>query len=114
MLYMILIKASIRSEMKLIPQKDLLIQMDAYNDMIEQAGIKIMAKGLHPTSDAIRISFLHNEKIIKKGPFLPESEQLAGFFIIDVNHEDEAVDWFHKVPDPIGENQGLIELRKIY
>ncbi len=114
MMYMIIVKASNLSEQEKAPSKELMLQMDLYNDLLEDAGVKIMAKGLHPTKEAIRISFVEGNKLMTKGPFHPSSEQIAGFFLINVNSEEEAMRWFDKAPDPIGNNQGVIELRKVY
>ncbi len=114
MLYMIIVKASNLSESETAPSKELMSQMDLYNDLLENAGIKIMAKGLHPTKEAKRISFIDGKKYMTQGPFLPATEQIAGFFLIDVKSEEEAMLWFDKAPDPIGSHQGVIELRKVY
>jgi hypothetical protein len=116
MLYMILVKASQHSEKKTMPSLNLMKQMDDYNDAIEQAGVKVMAKGLLPTESAYRIQFddASRPSPLMKGPFTPSSEQVSGFFLIEVPSEEDALAWFSKVPDPIGDGQGLIELRKVY
>lgn len=116
MLYMILIKASTLSENKHIPTKKLMVEMDTYNEQLETSGIKVMAKGLYPTSHAYRIHFDENSqpKKLIKGPFFPSEDQLAGFFLIEVQTEEDALHWFKKVPDPIGDGQGRIELRRVY
>jgi hypothetical protein len=114
MLYTIFIKASTTSEKELAPNKDLMNQMDQYNDLLQEVGVRVLAKGLYPTKNAIRIQFKDKKKIESKGPFLPTSEQVSGFFLIEVENEEEAVKLFRMCPDPIGNNEGLIELRKIY
>ena len=116
MLYMIVIKSSKFSESLKHPNIGLSEQMDRYNDEIEEAGIKVMAKGLHPTTHAFRLTFNEESKPneVYKGPFEPSHEQIAGFFIIDVISDEDALYWFKKVPDPIGYGSGFIELRKIY
>lgn len=116
MLYMILIKASTLSEQQHTPSKTLMQEMDTYNDQLEASGIKVMAKGLYPTSHAYRVHFDENSQPqqLVKGPFLPSEDQLAGFFLIEVQTEEDALHWFKKVPDPIGEGQGSIELRRVY
>lgn len=90
MLYMILIKASSLSERQYSIPKTLMLKMDAYNDFIEAAGVKVMAIGLHPTLDAYRMQFDENSipQALVKGPFLPSEEQLAGFFLIEVATEE--------------------------
>ena len=114
MLYTILIKASSISEQALEPSKDLMIQMDQYNDLLEKEGAKVLAKGLHPTKSAFRIQFKDGNKMESNRPFLPTNEQISGFFLIEVKSDEEAISLFRKCPDPIGNNEGLIELRKVY
>jgi len=114
MLYTILIKASSISEQALAPSKDLINQMDLYNDLLEKEGARVLAKGLHPTKSAFRIQFKDGKKIESNGPFLPTNEQVSGFFLIEVESDENALSLFRKCPDPIGNNEGRIELRKVY
>jgi len=116
MLYMILIKGSDQSENKYKPEGELMKAMDNFNDVIEASDVKVMAKGLLPTSEGYRIQFdqSHQPTSMIKGPFKPSKDQLAGFFLIEVKSEEEALNWFKQVPDPIGYGSGLIELRKVY
>lgn len=111
--YLILIKGSKIAEQELNASKELQLQMNYFNDQLESAKVKVMAKGLYPTSEATRIRYIDGAKEIVKGPFFPESEQVEGFFILSLAGDEEAMEWFMKVPDPIGHNQGLVELRKI-
>jgi hypothetical protein len=116
MLYMIIIKGSEQSEKTLRPEGNLMKAMDDFNDLLEASNVKVMAKGLHPTSEGYRIQYdiTHKPSTPIKGPFEPSKDQIAGFFLIEVNSEEEALTWFKQVPDPIGYGSGLIELRKVY
>ena len=115
MLYMILIKASQNAEDKMMPNPELMRQMDEYNDELEEAGVRVMAKGLHPSKEGLRIHFSESgEKTVEEGPFLPVKDVIAGFFLIEVSSKEEALHWFHKVPDPQGFGEGSIELREVY
>ena len=116
MLYMIIIKASKNSENGKLPKPELIAAMDAYNDALIEAGIRVMAKGLHPTKEAIRFSYpIPDEKPVKTyGPFPDPSNLIAGFFLIDVKSKEEALYWAERVPDPQGDGEGQIELREVY
>lgn len=115
MQYMIIIKGSTTAEEKKDVSQELRVKMDLFNDALDEAGIKILAKGLHPTKDAIRIHFQEDgKKVYSKGPFYPYEDQIEGLFLIEVQSDEEAYNWFQQVPDPIGSGQGLIELRKVY
>lgn len=116
MLFMILVKSSKNSENEDRPSKELMKQMDLYNEELDAAGVKVMAKGLRPSSIGVRISFLkENEKpVITKGPFENPRDIIAGFFLIDVKDYDEALKWALRAPDPQGYGEGEIELRQLY
>lgn len=116
MLFMMIVKASKNSEGSNMPHKTLMKAMDDYNDELIQAGVRVMAKGLHPSSNGLRISFLNpgEKPIITEGPFPNINELVAGFFLIDVKSKEEAVHWAMKAPDPQGDGEGQIELRQVY
>ena len=115
MQYMIIIKGTTIAEEKKDVSQELRVKMDLFNDALDEAGIKTLAKGLHPTKYAIRIHFQEDgTKVFSKGPFYPYEDQIEGFFLIEVQSDEEAYYWFQQVLDPIGSGQGLIELRKVY
>lgn len=116
MLYMMIVKASSNSEGANIPNKELMLKMDEYNDELIAAGVRVMAKGLHPSSEGYRLSFPieQNETILTAGPFKPEKDVVAGLFLIEVSSHEEAMKWFLKVPDPQGNGEGQVELRQVY
>lgn len=116
MLFMMIVKASKKAEAAKKPNLKLQKQMDDYNEALLKAGIRVMAKGLHPDKEGMRLSFLTPGKPprLTHGPFKNTHELIAGFFIIEVASKQEAVDWFLKVPDPQGFGEGQVELREIY
>ncbi len=116
MLYIIIVKGSQRSEADLYPSQELMEAMDRYNEDLEAAGVRVMAKGLHPSSTGIRIAFeTPGEKpVVTRGPFHPAEEIMAGCIIIDVASEEDAIDWAMRMPDPMGHGEGRLELRKIH
>ncbi len=116
MLFMIVVKASKNSEAGNFPSLELREAMTKYNEELVRAGVRIMAKGLHPSSNGIRISYpKHGEKpVITEGPFTETNELIAGFILIDVKSREEAIDWAMRMPDPQGNGEGQIELRQVF
>ena len=57
MLFMLLVKASKNSEAGHLPPADLMQAMTRFNEELVQAGVRIMARGLHPSSNALRITY---------------------------------------------------------
>lgn len=75
-----------------------------------------MAKGLHPSSNGIRLSFPKpgDTPIVTEGPFAESNKLVAGFILIDVKSREEAIEWAMRMPDPQGHGEGQIELRQVF
>lgn len=88
--------------------------MTKYNEELVKAGVRVMAKGLHPSSDGVRISFPkpEEEPVITEGPFAQTNELIAGCILIDEKSKEEAIEWAMRMPDPQGYGEGQIELRQ--
>ncbi|WP_462411514.1 YciI family protein [Neobacillus sp. Marseille-QA0830] len=116
MLFMLIVKASKNSEAGNLPSSELIEAMSKYNEALVEAGVRVMAKGLHPSSNGIRLSFPKpgEKPMVTDGPF-PESKDLvAGFILIDVKSREEAIGWAMRMPDPQGHGEGQIELRQVF
>lgn len=115
MLFMLIVKASKNSEAGNLPSKELMDAMDKYNEDLVKAGIRVMAKGLHPSSNGMRISYPipGGEPVISEGPFI-EDNLVAGFILIEVSSREEAIKWATRMPDPQGFGEGQIELRQVF
>ena len=113
---MLIVKASKNSEASNLPSPELMEAMDKYNEELVKAGVRVMAKGLHPSSNGMRISFPHTGErpIVTEGPFTQSQELIAGFILIDVNSREEAIQWAMRMPDPQGHGEGQIELRQVF
>ena len=116
MLFMLIVKASKNSEGANLPNPKLMDQMTQFNKDLIKAGVRVMAKGLHPSSNGLRISYLEEgeKPIVTEGPFPDTRELIAGFILIDVKSKEEAVEWALKMPDPQGFGEGQIELRQVF
>jgi hypothetical protein len=116
LLYMLIVKASKNSEAGNLPIPELMEAMDRYNEDFVKAGVRVMAKGLHPSSNGIRLSFpKQGEKpVVTEGPFMETKELIAGFILIDVKSREEAIKWAVRMPDPQGYGEGQIELRQVF
>jgi len=116
MLFMLIVKASHNSEAGNLPSEELMEQMSEFNQALVKAGVRVMAKGLHPSSKGVRIFYPieGGEPEVEGGPFENPSEIIAGFILIDVASEDEAIKWAMRMPDPQGFGEGQIELRQVF
>jgi hypothetical protein len=115
MLFMMIVKASKNSEVGNLPSPELMEAMTKYNQDLVEAGVRVMAKGLHPSSNGIRVSYPEpgGTPVVTEGPF-DTDELVAGFFLIDVKSREEAIEWAMRVPDPQGDGEGQVELRQVF
>ena len=116
MLFMLIVKTSKNSEAGNLPSVELRKAMSAFNEELEKAGVRVMAKGLHPSSNGMRISYPEpgGKPVVTEGPFSETSELIAGFILINVKSREEAVEWAMRMPDPQGHGEGQIELRQVF
>jgi len=116
MLFMLIVKATKNSEEGKLPSTEHMEAMTSYNDALVKAGVRVMAKGLHPSSNGMRIAFsVPGEKpVVTYGPFTDSNDLDAGFILIDVANKEEAIKWAMKMPDPQGFGDGVIELRQVF
>jgi hypothetical protein len=108
---MVLIKATEASEAGNLPSQELLAAMGKYNEELVDAGVLQGGEGLHPTSTAIRIKFVGDQRQRTGGPFPNPSEQVAGFWLWKVDSMEEAVHWIERAPF---DSDTTVELRRIF
>jgi hypothetical protein len=64
-----------------------------------EAGVLVVSEGLADPQLARWVSARDGETIASDGPFAEVKEHLAGFYLIEVDGLDEAIEWAAKVPD---------------
>ena len=80
------------------PSEELLAAMGSYNDELKEAGVLIDLAGLLPSAEGRRVRFAEGNRTVIDGPF-PESKALiAGYWILQVQSMDEAVEWAKRAP----------------
>jgi len=71
--------------------------IDALNDEMQAAGVRIFVGGLHPASSAKSLRVRPDGKVlITDGPYLETKEHVGGFWVLEVSDLDEALVWGHK------------------
>lgn len=63
------------------------------NDEMQAAGIWVFAGGLHPPSTATVVRSQNGQVTTTDGPYVETKEQLGGFWIIEVDDLDAALEW---------------------
>lgn len=110
MRFLIIRKADADTEAGVMPTEQQIADMMAYNEQLANAGVLLDGQGLHPSSNASRITFRDGEPTIVDGPFSEAKEIIAGFTIIEVKSREEALEWVKRWPEPNVE----LELRQLF
>ena len=80
-----------------------------YTRNLMQSGVLVSGASLQPTTTATTVRQAGGAATVIDGPFAESKEQLAGYYLIDVDDLDAALDWAKKVP--LGD--GSIEVRPV-
>jgi hypothetical protein len=116
MRFMVIVKATERSEAGVLPTEQELAAMGSYNEELVKAGVMIAGEGLHPSSRGARVKFAPtgNRRTVIDGPFSESKELIAGFWIFQVKSLEECIEWVKRCPNPMQGEEGVIEIRQIF
>lgn len=78
---------------------------------LAQQGKLAAASPLRPVSTATSLRIRNGKRQITDGPFAETTEQLGGYYIIDVDNLDEAIAIASRLPPA---KKGTVEIRPIY
>ena len=65
---------------------------------------------LHPVATATTIAVRDGTAVVTDGPFGETKEVLGGYFVIDADSLDEAIEWAQRIPDA---RYGRVEIRPL-
>ena len=88
--------------------------MAGHRKVIEEAtkkGVLAGAEPLAPTSTATTVRHEDGKVLVTDGPFAETKEHLAGYYIIECENLDEAIEWAAKIPTACQGREGSIEIR---
>lgn len=81
----------------------------AYSEALVDAGVMAGGDALQPADTAKTVA---KDGVVTDGPFADVAEHLGGFYLVDVDSMDQALDWAGRIP---GVPRGLdrIEVRPV-
>ncbi len=82
----------------------------AYTEALQKAEVSLGGDALQPTATATTVRVKDGKKVTTHGPFAETKEQLGGYYLLNCNNLDEAIDWAAKCP---GARVGSIEVRPV-
>ena len=110
MKFMIMLKADDANQADRMPTEEELNSMGRYNDELIAAGVLLAGEGLHPAKTGTWVNFDGEEPVVTDGPFAESKELIAGFWILQVSSEDEALEWARRIPLA----SGAVEVRRVH
>jgi hypothetical protein len=82
----------------------------AYTEALRSSGAYVAGDALQPVQTATTVTVRDGEQVVTDGPFAETKEQLGGYYLIDVESLDEAIEWARKIPSA---RIGKIEVRPV-
>jgi len=79
-----------------------------YTREAKQAGVLVAVEQLTHSETATSVRATGTDRLVTDGPFMETKENLLGFYLIDVDGLDEALDWAQRMPVHDGQ---VIEVR---
>jgi hypothetical protein len=70
----------------------------AYIGAMAQAGIVVHGNGLQEPNHGTQVRVRDGKRVIHDGPYADTKEHLGGYFIIEVPHLDDALEWAARSP----------------
>lgn len=107
--YMLSVPGSVDDE---VPSNEAVQQMFAdvekFNDKVRGAGKWVFAGGLEPISSATVVDATGDKPTVTDGPYSEAKEFLGGFWVIEADDLDEALQW---AKEGSAACQGRVEVR---
>ncbi|HYI79859.1 MAG TPA: YciI family protein [Thermoleophilaceae bacterium] len=101
MRYMVIVKNDPQTEgMEMPPEQmtQMFAAMGRYNEQLADAGVMLAGEGLAPSTEGFKVRFDGEQRSVTDGPFTEAKELVAGWWILDVDSRDEAIEWISKAP----------------
>jgi hypothetical protein len=91
-------------------QTQVMDEWRAYEEWLGERGIKRAGEALHDTSQATTVRVRGDEAMTTDGPFAETKEQLGGFYVLECDNLDDALEAARRCP---GGRFGSIEVRPV-
>ncbi len=99
------------------PPPEELEAMGRFNDELRRAGVLVELNGLEPPDKGAKVKFSGSQRTVLDGPFSETKELIGGYWIIEVQSKEGAVDWAKRIPFGIEVHPGQeveVEIRQVF
>ncbi|HKB94785.1 MAG TPA: YciI family protein [Gaiellaceae bacterium] len=90
--------------------EDLMPEYMAFTEALRASGSFVGANQLQPVETATTVRVRDGETFVTDGPFIETKETLGGYYLIEAESLDEALEWAAKIPSA---RYGHIEVRPV-
>jgi hypothetical protein len=100
MRYMLLICSDEKAESK-VPKAEMEATVQGHMRFareLREAGKMVAGERLRPDAEASRIRVKAGQRQVMDGPFAETKEALGGFYLIECDSKQEALDWARQIP----------------
>ncbi|WP_444995900.1 YciI family protein [Aliikangiella sp. IMCC44359] len=81
-----------------------------FTEEVRESGKLVAGDALQPTTTATTVRVRNNETLLTDGPFAETKEQLGGYYLLECDSLEEAIELAAKIPSAAS---GSIEVRPI-
>ena len=112
MQYMLLIYDDERvwSEMPEDERNRLMGEYFQLTEDLQKAGAFVAGDPLQPTATATTVRVRESDTLVTDGPFAETKEQLGGYYLVEAESIDEAIEWAARIPSA---RLGSVEVRPV-
>lgn len=82
----------------------------AYDAMLQEAGVLAGGEALMPVETATTVRVRDGKTVVTDGPFAETKEVIGGYYVLEVNDLDAAIEYAAQAPNA---KNGSIELRPV-
>ena len=95
-----------------VPDLKAIETMRRYNEQLHKAGVLLALDGLTPPATmSARVTFKGGKSKVTDGPFPEAKEVIGGYWVIQVNSREEALEWASRIP---GTDNEMVEVRRLF
>ena len=91
-----------------VAETELLVGFAGFEDRMRERGVLVTTNRLRPAATATTVKVRNGDLVIADGPFAETKEQIAGFYVVECQDLDDAIDVARQIP---AARFGIIEIR---
>ena len=112
MQFMIIVKSGASCEAGREPGRDAIAAVGNYTQELRRAGALVELSRLEPSAKGARIQFSGGKPLVIDGPFAETKELIGGYWIIEADSREEAIEWATRFPSRVGDEDTVVEVRQ--